>query len=370
MIADVGRFGAYAKAIAAAVRPGDTVADVGCGVGAFSLLACRAGARRVFAIEIDDSIQIARELAARNGVGHLIEFFQSDSRRTELPERVNVVVSDLRGVLPLYGNAIQSMEDARRRFLVAGGIMIPQRDTLKAAVIEVPEYYNKLVSPWQDSVAGLDLSSPLSLILNQFYSSTFEKDQLLTAPQVWGVIDYTAETKANVAAEWSFEVTRKGTGHGLCLWFDTNLFDEVGYAPGPGTSTVHGQVFLPWLKPVPVEQGCQIHVRLHADLIQQEYVWRWDTTIPEAGSHRETRFRQSTFQGATFSSQSLRRQDVNYIPILSDAGQGDLWMLGQMTGNTTLQSIAQSAYEHFPHLFSSWQEAFSRAAELSRKFSR
>ncbi len=54
MIADVGRFSAYAKAIARAVRSGDTVVDIGCGPGVFSLLACRAGARRVFAIESED----------------------------------------------------------------------------------------------------------------------------------------------------------------------------------------------------------------------------------------------------------------------------------------------------------------------------
>src|SRR5258708_34937911 len=56
MIADAGRFDAYAKAIAAAVGPGDTVAEIGCGPGGFWLLACRAGARRVCAIEADDSM--------------------------------------------------------------------------------------------------------------------------------------------------------------------------------------------------------------------------------------------------------------------------------------------------------------------------
>jgi predicted RNA methylase len=69
MIADAGRFNAYALVIASAVRPGDTVADIGCGVGMFSLLACRAGARRVFAIESETCIQFARELAAAIGHG-------------------------------------------------------------------------------------------------------------------------------------------------------------------------------------------------------------------------------------------------------------------------------------------------------------
>ncbi|MGB7728916.1 MAG: methyltransferase domain-containing protein, partial [Candidatus Acidiferrum sp.] len=83
MIADAGRFNAYANAIARAVRPGDTVAEIGCGPGVFSLLACRAGARRVFAIESESCIQFARELAAANGFTDRIEFFQSDSRKTE-----------------------------------------------------------------------------------------------------------------------------------------------------------------------------------------------------------------------------------------------------------------------------------------------
>src|SRR5207245_166407 len=159
MIADAERFGAYAKAIAAAVHPGDTVAEIGCGPGVFSLLACRAGARRVFAIELDDSIHSARQLAAENGFTDRIEFFQSDSRKTELPERVNVIVSDIRGALPFRGSAIPSIEDARQRFLAPGGVLIPKRDMLKAAVIEAKEYYEGLAAPWQRGVGGLDLSS-------------------------------------------------------------------------------------------------------------------------------------------------------------------------------------------------------------------
>jgi hypothetical protein len=49
--------------------------------------------------------------------------------------------------------------------------MIPQRDTLKAAVIEAEEYYSYLATPWQKSVSELDLSPSVLPILNQFYSS-------------------------------------------------------------------------------------------------------------------------------------------------------------------------------------------------------
>ncbi len=371
MIADAGRFGAYAKAIAAAVRPGDTVAEIGCGPGVFSLLACRAGARRVFAIESDDSIQFARQLAAANGFEDRIEFFQSDSRKTELPGRVNVIVSDIRGVLPLHDHAISSLEDARQRLLAPGGIMIPQRDTLKAAVIEVDEYYSRLISPWQKSVSGVDLSPSLLPILNQSYSSSFKKDQLLSQQQNWGLLDYTVGAPTRVNAELYFNVVRDGTAHGLCLWFDTQLLDGIGYSSGPGDSaTIYGQIFLPWLDPVTIAEGQEIQVELRADLIGQDYIWSWNTTILARDGAPTTNFRQSTFQGANFSPDSLRRQAVDYTPLLSEAGQADLWMLERMDGTASLQKIAESASERFPRLFSSRREAFRRAADLSREFSR
>jgi len=371
MIADGGRFAAYAKAIANAVRPGDTVAEIGCGPGVLSLLACRAGARRVFAIELDDSIHSARRLAAANGFTDRIEFFQSDSRKTELPERVSVIVSDIRGALPFSGSAIPSIEDARQRFLVPGGLLIPQRDMLKAAVVEAKEYYGELAAPWQKALGGLDLSSPLSLVLNGYYAVSFKPEQLLTEPLTWQVLDYSVGAATNATASLRFRVARTGTAHGLCLWFETQLLVDICYSSGPGGSaTIYGQIFLPWLDPVTVTEGQEIQVELHADLIGQDYVWRWETRIPATANNPETHFRQSTFQGANFSPDSLRRQAVDYVPLLCEAGQADLWMLEKMDGKTSLQEIAQSASRRFPRLFSSWREALQHAVDLSRRFSR
>ncbi len=370
MIADAGRFNAYANAIARAVRPGDTVAEIGCGPGVFSLLACRAGARRVFAVESENCIQFARELAAANGFTDRIEFFQSDSRKTELPERVNVIVSDLRGVLPLYAHAIPSLEDARERLLATGGIMIPQRDTLKAAVIEAEEYYSRLMTPWRKSVPELDLSPSVLPILNEFYRGSFKKDQLLTETLDWGLLDYTVGVGKRVTAELAFHAVREGVAHGVCLWFETALFENIGYSSGPGPAdSVHGQVFLPWLEPVALRKGQEIQVGLRANLVDQDYIWRWETRIPAGADHPALHFQQSTFLGANLSLQSLRRQAVNYAPRLSEAGQADLWMVERMDGSASLQEIAQSASERFPRLFFSWQEAFARAAELSKEFS-
>src|SRR6266436_3552707 len=192
MIADRARFEAYGKAIEEAVRPGDAVLEIGCGPGVFALLACRAGARKVYAIDSEEIVHFARELADANGFADRMEFIQSDSRKVQLPEAVNVIVSDIRGSLPFFGHAIASIEDARKRFLAPGGRLIPQRDTLKAALIDAREFYSKLVSPWSQPAPSLNLSPSLPLLLNASYSSQFSSDQLLTEPQAWAVLDYSS----------------------------------------------------------------------------------------------------------------------------------------------------------------------------------
>ena len=51
MIADDVRMGAFVRALRQAIKPGAVVIDIGTGTGIFALLACRFGARRVYAIE-------------------------------------------------------------------------------------------------------------------------------------------------------------------------------------------------------------------------------------------------------------------------------------------------------------------------------
>ncbi len=113
MMGDAVRMRAYAQALREAVRPGSVVLDIGTGTGIFAMLAARFGARRVYAIEPADAIQVARDIAAANGCADRIEFIQGLSTEVSLPERADVIVSDLRGVLPLYQRHLPSIVDAR-----------------------------------------------------------------------------------------------------------------------------------------------------------------------------------------------------------------------------------------------------------------
>src|SRR5215475_8923868 len=92
MVGDSLRFSAYSEAIARAVRPGDSVVDIGTGPGAFALLACKAGARKVYAIDTESVVEFGRQFAAANGMADRIDFLRGDSRQIILPEKINVVI--------------------------------------------------------------------------------------------------------------------------------------------------------------------------------------------------------------------------------------------------------------------------------------
>jgi protein arginine N-methyltransferase 1 len=371
MIADKARFGAYADAIQRAVRPGDIVVDLGCGPGIFALLACRAGAKRVYAIDAGEVIHFARQLAAANGFADRIEFFHGDSRQMQLAERANVLVSDVRGVLPLFGDGLASIDDARERFLVNGGTQIPARDTVYAAIVEVPEFYKRLTSPWKDAGRGLNLTASLPLVLNNVYKVRSQSGQLLTEPQTWCTLEYTEKLKLRTGGKLRFRATRSGTGHGVTAWFETQLFEESGFSTSPGNmGAIYGQGFLPWLEPVALEAGQEIEVDLHADPVGGDYIWRWDTKIASYKGQPERIFQQSTLQGAQFTSERLRKRATDYIPVLSESGQAERWLLEAIDGSTPLQEIARTAAERFPKVFVRQDDAFRRVSALVERFSR
>ena len=85
MIADRVRMDVFARALHHAITPDSVVVDIGTGTGILALLACRFGARRVYAIEPDDAIQVAREIAAANGYADRIDFIQAVSTKVTFP---------------------------------------------------------------------------------------------------------------------------------------------------------------------------------------------------------------------------------------------------------------------------------------------
>ena len=305
MISDRVRMDPYAYALKAAIRPDSVVLDIGAATGIHALLAAKFGARKIYAVEINDAIHLAKDLAAANGYAQRIEFIQESSTQITLPEKVDVVVSDLRGALPLFGNHILSIVDARQRHLCPRGQLIPLRDTLWLALVEARSVYRDLVRPW-NSPYGLDMEIAKQMTLNSWSDDSsgeiFSPD-LLMEPQVWATLDYRTIVKPTVGqSALSSKAIRNGTAHGLLVWFDAEIGEGFGFSNGPQMkriAEVYGRGFFPLLEPVSVKTGDTIEIDIFADYIDDGYDWRWNTRILETGDPGmfKADFEQSTAPG-------------------------------------------------------------------------
>jgi type I protein arginine methyltransferase len=342
---------AYTRALERAVKTGSVVVDLGAGTGVMALLACRLGADRVFAIEPSPVIEVGREIARRNGLEDRIAFMQFRSQDVSLPQRADVIVSDLRGVLPLYAGHVVSIVDARRRFLAPGGMLIPARDTICAAVVEAFESYRR-IDRWAKHSGGFEIEPARQLIANTWWRSRVEPSQLLTEPQAIATLDYSTIEAPDLKSSVAFTVLRSGTAHGICLWFETLLVHGVGFTTAPGQpETVYGHAFLPLLSPVEVDSGNTAEVLLAASLSAGKYVWRWQTTIAENGKTK-AEHRQSSAPGVPVWRGLLERSSSSYRPRRNREAEVLRFVLELMDGNLTIEEVASRLSEEFPQRFS------------------
>ncbi len=310
MLTDASRMDAYTSALRQTVKPDSVVMDLGSGPGVFALLACKLGARRVYAVEPEGVIAVARELAAANGYADRIEFFENISTEIEVPEPADIIVSDLRGVLPWFQQHIPSIQDARKRLLARDGVLIPRRDILWAAVVEAPSQYEELVRPWQENDFDLDLSAGTRYVTNTWRKERLTPEQLLTEPVCLTTIDYCEVDCADMRTEISLRAARKATAHGFAVWFDSELIDGVGFSNHPNApETIYGNGLFPFLQPVELAEGDRIKLRLAAKVVKDDYVWRWETEFftGEDETHPKASFKQSTFFGVPLSRNQLQK---------------------------------------------------------------
>ena len=372
MIGDRVRTDAYARALHQAVKPGAVVVDIGTGTGFLACLACRAGAKTVYAIEPDDVIEVAREIARVNGLADHIAFIQKRSTQVTLHEEADVIVSDLGGVLPLFQHHLPSIVDARRRFLKQAGVLIPQRHVIWAAVADAPDLYEPYVAPWERHHHDLDMRVARWIGTNDWRKCRATRGHVLLKPQRWATIDFATIEHADLAGTLTWSASRGGTAHGVILWFDADLSDGVGFSNEPGAlELIYGQAFFPWPDPVSLDVGDTVSVVLDATLVGDDYIWSWETCVREgdAAGRLKAEFHQSSFFAVPLSPAKVGRRAADHIPSLNDEGGLDQLILGLLDAHVPLGSVADHVLAKFPTRFSSRAAAMSHVADLSVKYS-
>ncbi len=376
MIADKGRMDPYIEALRDAVQPDSIVLDIGTGTAVFALLACQFGARHVYAIEPNDAIQVGRELAAANSLSEKITFIQDLSTKITLPEKANIIISDMRGMLPLHSQHLPSIIDARQRHLASGGSLIPSQDIMRVALVEAPDLYQRYVAPWNGNVLGIDMQATLSWLKNTSWTDRVrkeEKERIVGEAKTWATLDYQTLESSNVAGEVDWELDQGATVHGVRIWFDTVLAEGVGFTNAPDQDElIYGSVFFPFLEPVLLNKGDRVSIIMQANLVGDEYTWRWHTRIYAKDDPDKviTEYKQSSFDGVPLSLSQLRKRAGSYKPVLNEDGLLNIETMKMMEQGLILEDIAHKLTKKFPERYADWQHALADVGKLSVKYSK
>jgi predicted RNA methylase len=93
---DRKRTNAFRRAIKKTVMKNDVVVELGAGSGVLSMFAADAGARKVYAIELDHGNVVSlRKSILKNGYTEIIEVIEGDAAHIDFPEKPDVVICEM-----------------------------------------------------------------------------------------------------------------------------------------------------------------------------------------------------------------------------------------------------------------------------------
>lgn len=370
MISDTVRIQAYAKALRQVVHPGSVVVDIGTGTGILALIACQCGARRVYALDPSEFIHLAALTAAENGFADRMICLQAVSTGVTLPEKADVVVSDICGKLPWTPGRMEVIDDARQRLLRPGGILIPRQDRVWLGLVETEEDYRRISSPWIERPFGLAMEAAQIAAKNRVESLASKETRMLSDPQLVATHTYDTPQNFDLDLVLDLEVAQTGTVHGLLLWFDTELVEGVGFSSAQdGNATVYGQVLLPLTAPVQVRPGHRVTVRLRTVDRDGNHVWLWRTSILGPGeASPEAQFTQSSALHPLPSRAVGGIHDREYVPRPSETARAERVILERMDGKTSIRELAIAVKKAFPNRFQNVDDALDLVREVSARY--
>jgi predicted RNA methylase len=232
---DQRRVDYFRRAIDAVVKPGMVVANGGSGSGVLGMLAAKAGAARVYCVELNHQyVDVIEENARINGLSDVIVAMHGDASTVTLPEKVDVVISEVISGGLFYEPQLQIMDNLRR-FLKAGATVIPRLMVNRLELIHA-----------EDTLYGLTFT----------HDTRYHRlpgDRSLTTCETYLKVDFARETDLDVEAAATVEATETGAVNAVRVPYSLRFADGV-YADEPTKFLLNPQiVFLP--EPVAVVKG-------------------------------------------------------------------------------------------------------------------
>lgn len=257
MLKDEVRTKSYRDAIIknAHLFKGKVVLDVGCGTGILSMFAAQAGAKLVIGVDMSSIIHQAKKIVEANGFSDVITLIQGKMEEVVLPvDKVDIIISEWMGYFLLYESMLDTVLYARDRYLVEGGIIMPDKATMRICAIEDEEYKEEKIEFW-NNVYGFDMTCIRDLaVIEPLVDCVNERSVCTTEPNFF-VIDILTVTKEELDFDKTFtlQAVRDDFAHAFVVYFDiffSKCHKMVQFSTGPHSKYTHWKQTVFYLKDV------------------------------------------------------------------------------------------------------------------------
>lgn len=364
-LSDLPRLDAFRAALRACVRPNAIVADIGAGTGVLALMAIEAGASKVYAIERGPIAAIGRRITSRHPQGSRIVFLRDDSSRVSLPERVDLVVSDLIGYFGFEAGLFEVLADARRRHLAPGGATIPSAISLHVA----PACHQGLrdtLDVWRSRPAGFDMQPAYEHARRSAHHLWLDPSAVVGDPLLVGRYELPADRTPTIAVEGVTRVAVDSVIDGICGWFDAELAPGVHVTNDPRAPHRIDRLalVLPIHEPFEVRRGTEIAISLR--VVPSEHVIRWSAACRDAVGQPRS-FSASTFESLLIDREELAR--LHAAPSrLSEEGRALKRVLALLDSGASRVQAEDTLVVEFPSRFRCRRDAAAFVADVLLRF--
>ncbi|EAY12257.1 protein arginine N-methyltransferase-related protein [Trichomonas vaginalis G3] len=200
------------------------VLDVGCGTGILSLFVASCGASRVYAVDNSTIIETAKKIDKDNNLENKITFLQGKIEELQIPERVDVIISEWMGYCLLYESMLPSVIQARNKYMKPTGTMFPNKAEMKICGIVDEEFYKRKFD-FYNNIAGFDMSAFKKWMFYEPTVSSIESSQIITDEKVFHTFDLNKCTVDDLSFSSDFKINPldESKMYGLCVSFNTTF---------------------------------------------------------------------------------------------------------------------------------------------------
>ncbi|KAI5481118.1 protein arginine N-methyltransferase 3 [Pseudohyphozyma bogoriensis] len=252
------------------------VLDVGCGSGILSMFAARCGAKKVYAVDASNVAFKAERNIKENGLDGIITVVKGKVEQIDIPEKVDVIVSEWMGYFLLYECMLDSVLVAKERFMRPGGLMVPSQTSIMLSLFAGESLVKDRITFWEN-VYGFKMPAMAEEIYDDALIDVVNAGDVVSNEV--SLIDIVTGTvtvpELSFTTPFSLTATTKTKVHAFLGHFDTFFTTsgslvspvpphklsstEVFFTTGPaGTPTHWKQTVFLLRKPIEVEVGTEV----------------------------------------------------------------------------------------------------------------